>query len=235
MTKEFLPPSLTNWERWELSNFNGAAGNASTDAGAAMKKQPPAHIVPGSGASEPDVARTNEAARREGYQAGFDAGRADGLHAGREAAAAEGRQLAARLAEAIATFETGIAEIEHTVADEVLTLALEIARKVVHQTVAVRPQVILGIIRDALSQLPSQHAVIHLNAEDAALVRSSAGEQLTRAGHRIQEDPQLARGDVVIEAGGAHLDARLATHWHNVVAALDRDTSWIATDETEPS
>ena len=115
---------------------------------------------------------------------------------------------------------------------EVLALALEIARKVVHQTIAVKPRIILDVIREALLQMPLQHAMIHLNTEDAALVRAHAGEQLAHAGHRIQDDPQLARGDVVIDTGGAHLNARLATRWQNVIATLGQDTPWLEADET---
>jgi flagellar assembly protein FliH len=179
-----------------------------------------------------ETTRLREATRREGYQAGFDSGRTAGLQAGREAAEADGCQLAAQLAQAISRFEAGAAELEHTVADELLALALEIARKVIHQSVAVQPQTILGVIHEALAQLSSQHAMIHLNPEDAALVRVHAGEQLAHASHRIQEDPQLARGDVVIEAGGTHLDACLATRWQHVIAALGQDTPWLAPDET---
>ena len=66
------------------------------------------------------------------------------------------------------------------------------------------------------------------------IVRTHGGEHLTHAGHRVQEDPQLVRGDVVIEAGGAHLNARLATRWQNVLATLDQGTPWLATDDTVP-
>lgn len=218
--------SPTAWKRWELTHFSEASGTVAARARSAMTHMPPTAVAPAPTFANGEAARLNEAARREGYQAGFDSGR--------EAAAADGRQLAARLAQAIFRFDSGVAQLEQTAADEVLALALEIARKVIHQTIAVQPRIILDVIREALLQMPLQHAMIHLNKEDAALVRAHAGEHLTHAGHRIQEDPQLARGDVVIEAGGAHLNVRLATRWQNVIAALDNNTPWVAADDTVP-
>lgn len=226
--------SLAAWERWELASFNEAAGAAATGAGTAATQRRSA-LVAAPAFSENETARLREAARQEGYQAGFDSGRADGFDAGRDAAATEGRQVAVQLARAVSSFEAGANELEHAVADELLALALEIARKVIHQAIVVQPQTILGVVREALAQLPLQHAMIHLNTEDAALVRGHAGEQLAHAGHRVLEDPQLARGDVVIEAGGTHLDARLATRWQRVIATLDQDTPWLAVDDTVPS
>lgn len=216
--------SPTAWKRLELTHFNEAAGTAATKARSVMTRVPPTAVAPAPTFAGEETARLREAARREGYQAGFDSGR--------EAAAVTGRELAAQLGQAISRFDSGVAQFEQAVAGEVLALALEIARKVIHQAIAVQPLIILDVIREALLQMPLQHAMIHLNTEDAALVRAHAGEQLAHAGHRIQEDPQLARGDVVIEAGGAHLNARLATRWQNVIAALGQDTPWLAADET---
>jgi flagellar assembly protein FliH len=65
--------------------------------------------------------------------------------------------------------------------------------------------------------------VIHLSSEDAELIRTQTGDTLGRAGHRILENPQLTRGDVLVEAGGTHVDARLATRWQRVWDALEQE------------
>jgi flagellar assembly protein FliH len=226
------PPKtpLATWEPWEPVNFNNdAAATGPGQIRTAANQRVPHH------AGDEEANRLREAAGREGYRAGFESAREEGLRAGREAAQAEGRQLAVQLAQAISGFEAGVSQLEQTVADDLLALALEIARKVSHQAVAAQPLVILDVIREALTQLPLQHAMIHLNPDDAALVRANAGEHLTRAGHRILEDLHLERGDVVIDAGGAHLDARLATRWQRVIASLNQDTPWLAADEAGQS
>ena len=124
-------------------------------------------------------------------------------------------------------------ELNQVVADDLLALSIEIARQVVRQTVAVKPEVLLGVIREALQELPLLHAAIHLHPEDASLARLRAGDQLTHAGHRIHEDSKLKRGDVIIEAGGSHLDATLAARWRRVVEALGQQAPWIE-DSSEP-
>lgn len=229
------PPKKTgaDWEPWDLINFSDTK-DATRNKRAASTNSPAT-----TAAVQPDdrqkVAELANATRQEAYRAGFDSGRTDGLKEGRETAQAEARKLAADLGLAISRFDSGVEKLEQAVADELLALAIEIARKVVHQTIGLQPKVILHTIREALAQMPAHHAVIRLNAEDALLVRANAGEQLTRAGHRIHEDAQLGRGDVVIEVGGAHLDCRLATRWQRVLAALDHDEPWLVAEETDPS
>lgn len=226
MTADTRPvASLTAWERWELASFDAAETKSGSTETETILQPPSLHTD--------EINRLHEMARQEGYQKGFDAGYQEGAEAGRAAALAEGRQLSTQIAQIISRLETGINELEQAVADDLLALALEISRKITHQTIAVQPQLILGVIRNALAQLPLQHAIIHLNPEDVALIDSLGDKQLVQAGHRIQEDGQLARGDVIIEAGNTHLDARLATRWQHAIAALDQDLPWLATDRPE--
>ncbi len=221
--------SLAAWEPLELTSFNQTADGTPKSAKTATMRKPalPAHI-------DDEFSHLREATRHEAFQEGYESGHSKGLLAGLSDAQAAGNQLAMQLGQAISRFDAGVAELEHTVADELLALALEIARKITHQSVKVQPEVILNVIHEALRQLPLLHATVHLHPEDAALVREHSDEQLIRAGHRVLDDPHLERGDVVIEAGGTNLDARLATRWQRVIAALDQDASWLAEDEQEP-
>jgi flagellar assembly protein FliH len=92
---------------------------------------------------------------------------------------------------------------------------------------------VLNVIREALAQLPHLHAAIFLNPEDASLARSYLGDQLTHAGHRIHEDPKLARGDCVLEAGGSHIDATVATRWRRTLEGLGLGDAWQARDDEQ--
>lgn len=202
------------WERWQPTHF----GDASAKAAAGGTGRPAANGMVAAGA-ELDALRA--AAREEGYRAGFDAGHAEGLDAGREAAKAEGRALATQLGNAISRFDAGVAQLERDVAQELLNLALGIARRIVGETLEAQPETVLASIREALAQLPAQHSVVHLNPEDAELIRMQHGDTLARAGHRIHENPQLSRGDVLVEAGGTQVDARLETRWQRVWESLE--------------
>lgn len=210
-------PADVPWERWEPDRFNGLPGK--TTAVSANHATAATAGLP----ANPELDARREVAREEGYRAGFDAGRIDGHAAGRDAAEAEGRALALQLATAITRFDAGVAQLEQDVAQQLLNLALSIARRIVGETLEAQPEAVLASIREALSQLPAQHAVIHLNSEDAELIRTQTGDSLGRAGHRILENPQLARGDVIVEAGGTQVDARLATRWQRVWDSLEPD------------
>jgi flagellar assembly protein FliH len=216
--------SMTAWERWELASFDEATARDKPKV--AADAVPPAPTF-----SAEEIAALREAARNEGYAAGqkegFDTGYADGKAKGEASADEQGRVAAKALIAATDRFEQQVEALDAAVADELVALATEIARRVIQQSVATRPETIVAVVREALGQLSVQHASIHLHPEDASLVRSYSGEQLGHAGHRIHEDSKLARGDVVIESGGSHLDATLATRWRRVIESLGQDTPWI--------
>jgi flagellar assembly protein FliH len=194
---------LTAWERWELASFDqpaeAAQPNETADAAAAV-------------AGEND--RIRDQAQSEGYTAGYAAGRA---------AAQEEATRLGRLADEL---ERSLAEFQQQVADELLALALEIARQVVRREISARPETILEVVREALAQLPHQHAVIYLSGADMALVRNHMGEVLAHGGHRLHEDPQLKAGDCLIETGGSQVDAALATRWRRVIESIGLESAW---------
>jgi len=214
--REHPKSSLTAWERWELASFDPNAGGGE-------------HAESPAEAEELQALREQaaRAGHEEGYAAGHAEGLAQGLAAGEAQAEAMGREEALGLARTADALGACIAELNDAVAAELLALSLEVARQLVRQTIAARPEVILGAIREALEQFPLQHASIRLNPEDASLVRLRAGDQLTHAGHRIHEDAKLARGDVVVEAGGSHIDATLSARWRRIVDSLGQAAPWV--------
>lgn len=226
--------SLTAWERWELASFDEAATAAALSAAEAEHDAvPPAPTF-----SAEEILQLREDAQREGYEAGRKAGYEEGHAAGTAKGEAEalklGRNAAKSLNAVTEKFERQLAELDQAVAGEIVALATEIAREVVRQSIALKPESVIAVVREALTHMPLQHASIHLHPDDASLARSYIGEQLTHAGHRIHEDPKLARGDVVIEAGGSHLDATLATRWRRVLAGIGQDSPWLVEETPAP-
>lgn len=222
-------PSPTAWQRWEPGSLDDAPIAASANNAAA---------VPSASNAEP-LETLRDEARQQGYQTGHQAGYADGreegLRAGHAEAEAALREQAEQLARALAGFDDAASHLEQHVADELLALALEIARQVVGQAVQAQPRAILEVIHAALAELPLQHALIRLHPQDVALVRELAGEQLAHAGHRLHEDAQLRRGDVLIDLGQTRIDARLVTRWQRTVSALTQDADWLASDIDPPA
>jgi flagellar assembly protein FliH len=218
--------SLTAWERWELASFDEAGSRPLASAQNVADAVPPAPTF-----STEEIAALREKARTEGFEAGraagYEEGHREGTAKGEAEAESAGREAVAALETVLGKFEEQLAQLDGAVAEEIVALGLEVARQVLRQSIAIKPESIVGVVREALTHLPLQHAGIYLHPDDASLVRSYAGEQLSHSGHRIHEDPKLAPGDVVIESGGSHLDATVATRWRRVLATLGQDSPWI--------
>jgi flagellar assembly protein FliH len=199
VTPAVAPEKLTAWQRWEAPNLD-ASGGLRTD-GVAL---PTAAQIEG----------IQRQAREEGYQNGY----------------AEGIQKAAqenqRLADLLGAFEQ---QADEQVAQELLDLSLDIARQMLHQALKVNPELLLGVVREAIATLPhfNQGAHLVLHPDDATLVRQRMGEQLSHSGWKIFEDARIERGGARIETANSQIDASLETRWKRVVAALGQDTSWL--------
>lgn len=214
--------STPNWQRLQMADFGKPVEKSRTNLKVASKEAKPAT------GSEHD--QTQGFLR--GYDDGLVAGRFEGFSAGEAAGAAEGRQAANQLLSLAANLDRALTEVDQEIADEILALALEISRQMLRQTITVKPEVVLSVIREALTHLPHHHAAIYLNPEDASLVRKHAGDQLSHAGHHIHDDPRLKRNDVVIEANGAQVDATMETRWRRIVESLGGKNSWIDDDKS---
>lgn len=199
--------SQTAWQRWELASLGPAAARAPA-AGTQAKS---AARLP----TAEDIERIHRDAHKQGYDAGYEEG------------TARARMEALRLHTLVEQLEAALGEFDQQVAEELLGLSLEVARQVLRQTIAARPTVILDVVREALAQLPHQHAALYLHPEDASLVRSYLGDQLAHLGHRILEEPGIARGGLRMEAGGSHLDASVAGRWRRVLEGIGADEDWI--------
>jgi len=159
-----------------------------------------------------------EQIHQEAYKAGYDIGYEEG--------SARGRLEAAELHQLLGQFKDTLEHLDEAIGAEILALSLELARLVVREQIKMRPESLLVVIREALAQLPQQHAVLHVNSADDALVRQYLGEQHAHAGHRIVEDDSVERGGCRIEVGGTLLDATVATRWRRVVENLSREHPW---------
>jgi len=157
----------------------------------------------------------------EGYQAGYPIGYGEG----REKSLAEWeriKQLKAALDEALEQFDQHLSE-------DMLDLALALARQVMRNALKFRPEAVLPVIHEALNSLPQpvQHPQLALHPEDAALVRTLMEDELTHAHCRIVEDRLVARGGCRIKTDASEVDATLQERWNRALAALGRDDKWL--------
>jgi flagellar assembly protein FliH len=196
---------LSAYQRWELNSFDPAAPAQPTAAAAAAT-----------------VAAEKV---RNIHQQAYQSGHADGLREGTQKAAADSQQLRALIN---ATRQQS-AEINQQLADDLLGLALELARRMVKQALVVKPELILPLVQDALAHIsqPAAQATIALHPEDAKVLRERLGEQLTADGWRIVEDPTFVRGGCMLRTSGTQVDATVGARWKHLATALGQDAKWL--------
>lgn len=172
------------------------------------------------------VAQINEQARLEGFALGRAEGHAEGLAEGRAQAAREAEQLHG-IAE---TFRAEVARADESISHSVLELALDLARAMLKTTLAVRPEAVIPIVREAISYLPGmkQPALLFLHPDDAALVRSHMGDELEKSGWNIAEDAHMERGGCRVDTPSNQIDATASTRWQRIAAALGKQSDWLA-------
>ncbi|RZI42086.1 flagellar assembly protein FliH [Herbaspirillum sp. HC18] len=213
MSSNVIPKEhLTAYQRWEMASFGEERSRIQDSAAAAQQ------------AAE-QLARDREQARQQGYAEGFNQGHAAGLEAGRVEAARE----AMRMRQIADTFGSEVARADEAVADDLLNLALDLAKAMLKTSLKVRPELVLPIVSEAIRYLPAVQppALVVLNPQDAATVRSHMKDDLEKAGWRITEDAQIEAGGCRVETASNQIDATLPVRWHRIADALGKQTEWL--------
>lgn len=212
--------NLSAWKHWKLASFD-APGSA---------KSRTAESAPPTPKSKRTIAELSTVIRQAAHAEGFRQGQTEGYAAGRVTASA--KRL--RFSSLTIQLDAALAAMDQQIAEDLFALALEIARQVVGQAIPVKPSLIISVLQEALTQMPSLHAVIHLHPQDASFARTFLGEQLQLAGQRIIDDPHLVPGACSIEPGHGQPEAGGTTLWKGVAECLGANSDWLTADIKEP-
>ncbi len=108
-------------------------------------------------------------------------------------------------------------------------MSIDLARALFKSTLAVQPERIIPIVREAVRYLPafSQPAMLYLNPGDVALVQDGMGDELTKIGWQLTSDTQLEPGSCRVETANNQIDASLPTRWQRLTAALGKESDWL--------
>ncbi|MFB9246311.1 flagellar assembly protein FliH [Massilia antarctica] len=223
-----LPKELqTAYQRWEMNSFDRVPEPEPVHLDIAPQQEalpdePPAPHWP----SEDELAAIREQARLEGFDAGHAAGYADAHALGREESAAE----IANLQSIAATFAQALTQADEHIANDMLELTLHLARNMLRTALAVKPELIIPVIRDAISYLPvlQQPAVLMLHPDDARLVRDTISDELDKGGWRVADDANIQRGGCKIDTASNQIDAQVEVRWQRLANALGKnDVEWL--------
>jgi flagellar assembly protein FliH len=212
----------TAYQRWEMNSFGD--NRASTLAARTPPPPPPEPVY--MGPTEEELAQISEDARLLGEQAGHAAGYADGLALGRAEAAVELEHLQSIAHE----FSGALAAADETIAADMLELALHLAKTMLRSALEIKPELVLGVVRQAIDYLPvvQQPALLILHPLDADLVKDSLGEELDKGGWRLSRDPTMLRGGCRIDTATNQIDATVGARWERLSSALGKDIDWLA-------
>jgi flagellar assembly protein FliH len=239
ISKEFQ----SAYQRWEMTSFGDerpstlaqraaeAEKVAAAAAAARAYEPPPQPAIPMPTVDEIEAIRA--AAREEGYAEGLDAGQAEGHAAGYEEGLALGRAEAAEelehLRQLATTFGDAVTQADEAISNDVLELALHLARGMVRTAFDVKPDLILPVVREAIDYLPNlqQPALLMLHPEDALIVKSGIGLDLDKSGWRIVEDDGIARGGCRVDTASNQIDAQIGSRWQRLAHALGKNLDWL--------
>lgn len=208
MSSVIIPKEqLTAFERWELASFDPHPGGK--HQGNALT-------------TVTELENLRQQAHDEGYAQGCDAGYAAGIQ--------QARTEAAQVHTLLQNLQDALGQMDGQLAQSLLDLSLEIARKMTGEILQTKPEVILKIVSNAISGLPhfNQNAHLVLHPDDAELVRKHMGEQLSHAGWKIFTDAQIGRGGCRVETAHSQVDATTEARWKRIVESIGEDKSWLA-------
>ena len=190
---------LTAYQRWELNDFDQDAVRQNVQLPTADQMQ---------------------RIQQQAYQEGFAAGMKDGR--------SESQAVAQRMHAIMFNLHRAMSQFEQSMAQEIMDLALDIARQMVRSALEADPVIVLAVVREAIESLPQtyQHPSLTLNPEDAHMVREMLAQDYPGDVWRIVEDAQIDRGGCRVETGSTEIDAKMESRWNRIVSALGSDAAW---------
>lgn len=157
-----------------------------------------------------EAASIREAASKEGYQAGLEQAREDVL----------------ALKDAIGIFLNSNQEVYEQIAPEILSVSVEIAKKIIKKEVSESPEVLVNTVIEVLKGLSKEEAKIMLrvNPVQVDILRQSVPEILNLTGLDakiiVLADESISEGGCLVTTTNGVVDATIETQLSVVSEAL---------------
>ncbi len=194
-------------------------GEAVVTEAVAWRQVLPSEVILGEGQPEPgymaepekpgvdpeaEIEQRIEAARLQG----FDAGQASIRHS----AAAQVEAMQVKLARSLEEL-TGLRLRSRREAEQdVVALALAVARRILHRELTVEPEALLGLVKAALDKMEAREVhQVRVSRADVAMLRQFFEQMGPPQRIEVVADANLAPGGVIIESSRGTLDASVET------------------------
>jgi len=164
----------------------------------------------------PDFEAIKAEAWREGFQLGYD----EGLRL----AAEEQHDTGTRLSALLQGVASDTEELVRGLETQVVELALAIAEKVIAREARLDPEIVLSVVRSALSEVHDVTDLrIRVHPDDVPLLETRWQEMLPRSTAERSElvaDDLVERGGVLVETRIGYVDSQLKTRLNQVVSTF---------------
>lgn len=176
--------------------------------------------------SAPPTAQELEKLQKTAYEEGYAEGRKAGFEFGHKEGLEQSRKdlqgYTDQLDRLLKTFEHPLRELDSQVERELLSLVIAIVRQLVRREVKSDPNLIIGVVREALSILPvnSRNVRLLVHPEDAELIREIYALGDNEVGWQLVEDPVITRGGCKVVTDTSQIDATLDSRLASLIAPL---------------
>jgi flagellar assembly protein FliH len=161
--------------------------------------------------------RTQQEAYAKGHAAGLAAARAE-----TEKALNQLKAQVASIDRIASTLAQPLRDLDAQVEEQLVQLAVTIARQLVRRELRTDPAQVIAIIRETVALLPAatRDVRVHLHPDDATIVREKLATPAADRAWTIVEDPVMTRGGCRVTTDTAQIDQRLETRIQSIMATL---------------
>jgi flagellar assembly protein FliH len=181
----------------------------SSEAIAGESQSPSSYISePGLPAGGSRAAGEIEQRLQTAHQQGFEAGQA----AVRQSLAQPLEAMQMKLARSIEELSGSRLRYRREAEQDVVALALAVARRILHRELTMVPEALLGLVKAALDKMEAREVhQARVSREDAPMVRQFLEQMGLPQRIEVIADPGIERGGVVLESSRGALDASVDT------------------------
>jgi flagellar assembly protein FliH len=191
--------------------------------------EPPALQQPQQPVEEPPGAVNQQrlaALEREAFAKGYE----QGERAGAEAAGKRGEAMLRRLSDTLTELTALRTSMIRQTENQIVELALAIARRVVHREISLDRNLMIAIVRVALDRLgETAHVTVKLHPEEFEATGAARVAELAGADITFVPDARVGRGGCRVESDMGMLDAGVDAQIQEIARALLGDDHHVAT------
>ena len=170
-----------------------------------------------------DIEQLEKDAFDRGYAQGRQEGLGEGLKAGEESAAARIEEMALQYTDSLAEVMTLKDTLRTQVEEEVVRLALAVAKKIVRREIHADTTIIHTMVRVALERVSGKSsAEIRLNPLDYEYMTRRHGDLPRTEGRDIkfESDNTISQGGCLIQTETGDIDARIEEEFREIESAF---------------